>query len=132
MSVALPSLAVVATVLSLASLIASLGWPAPVLATDTYPPALLDFRDSPFVRRAVTGNDVTAAAGFYEYAHCQVAPSTSWGLGFDNGPSSYTDNVVEALNAQAFKATFFVTGSSITSATRSALATAYNAGHQIG
>ncbi|KAJ1554623.1 hypothetical protein HK405_004536 [Cladochytrium tenue] len=134
MSVARQSLATATAVLSSWSLLAALGWPGPVLATNTYPPALQDFRagDSGFVRREVAGNDVTAATGFYEYAHCRVVPSTSWGLGFDNGPSSHTDDVVQALDAQVFKATFFVTGTSITSATQSALAATYNAGHQIG
>lgn len=55
----------------------------------------------------------------------------TWGLTYDDGPAFYTPNLIEYLNSQNLKATFFVIGSRVISFPTT-LQTEYMAGHQIG
>jgi len=54
----------------------------------------------------------------------------TWGLTYDDGPAFYTPNLVEYLNDQKLKATFFVIGSRVIS-NPFTLQEQYMAGHQI-
>ena len=53
-----------------------------------------------------------------------------WGLTFDDGPSPSTMQLLDDLEAENVKATFFVIGSRVTQHS-AAMAAAYRAGHQI-
>jgi peptidoglycan/xylan/chitin deacetylase (PgdA/CDA1 family) len=59
-----------------------------------------------------------------------VAPS-DWALTFDDGPSPFTSQILEALKKRNLKATFFVIGSAV-QRHPDILRDIYNAGHQIG
>ncbi|KAF2760503.1 glycoside hydrolase/deacetylase [Pseudovirgaria hyperparasitica] len=54
-----------------------------------------------------------------------------WGLTFDDGPSQYTNQLLDYLDSQRVKATFFLTGSQSTKVRDTAIRLA-NTGHQIG
>jgi peptidoglycan/xylan/chitin deacetylase (PgdA/CDA1 family) len=54
----------------------------------------------------------------------------TWGLTYDDGPSPYTPTLVNYLNSQNLKATFFVVGSRVV-ASPPLLQAMYSAGHQI-
>jgi hypothetical protein len=54
----------------------------------------------------------------------------TWGLTYDDGPSPYSPNLLQYLDSQSLKSTFFVTGSR--SISRPGILQAeYMAGHQI-
>jgi hypothetical protein len=54
----------------------------------------------------------------------------TWGLTYDDGPAFYTPNLLEYLNSQSLKATFFVIGSRVVSFPAT-LQAQYISGHQI-
>ncbi|CAI2174868.1 9709_t:CDS:2, partial [Funneliformis geosporum] len=61
-----------------------------------------------------------------------VCPSkTDWGLSFDDGPTEYTDALLDYLASKDVKLTFFVIGSRVIEHPQTLLK-AFSAGHQIG
>ncbi|CAG8610508.1 352_t:CDS:2 [Paraglomus occultum] len=103
------------------------GWSSLINATNVTNALILP----PFTSCAQTSGYCRAPCGCYRDEILNCPTKKDWSLTFDDGPSDYTSRLVDFLNAQNVKATFYVVGSQVYRYP-DVLKKIYDSGHEIG
>ncbi|CAG8497015.1 11133_t:CDS:2, partial [Scutellospora calospora] len=103
---------------------------------------LTKVRNAPITKLNAAGSPTCAAQDTYCYWSCTTCvrnetdiyfcpKKLDWGLSLDDGPTDFTTQVLDFLDTQNIRVTFFVIGSNVIQHPE-ILQRAYKAGHQIG